>query len=294
MIITNKHNLPKPFVRAVTPKRDPWERRGGAHISVTELLGPPRIKQLSDANWDQIVVDASDLLWMMFGSVAHDILHRNSGREFAERRLNVTVDGMVISGQVDLVEESDEGRKIVDYKMTSVWAYILGRQEWEEQLNVYRYLLIKNGEDDVVGLENVLMLKDWRKADTDKEGYPEDKVVKIVHPLWPLEKTEAFIRGRVAEHRRVMPECNPIERMRKGDMWAIQKPNAARATKVFDSEFAAKGFLKQCHDEGKTELVLVPRPGEDKRCLDFCRVAEFCDYGRMVRGFPPISTAEPE
>lgn len=293
MIITNYHGLPAPFVRAVTPKKSPSERRGEADISVTELIGPPRVKQLRELFWNYLEQDVTDMVWMLLGTIAHDILHRNSGCEFAERRLNMVVDGMTISGQVDLVR-FEEKRIVTDYKLCSVYAYMSEKQEWEEQLNIYRMLLTENGEEEVDELQNVLIFKDWRQGDSERiEGYPKCKVLAVTQKLWPIAKTKAFVSGRVAAHKRVMPECDQLERWRHGDAWSVQKAGAARATRVFDSERSAKEFLAQLHSEGKKDMVIVPRPGKDTRCEGYCAVRVWCNHGRSLAGLPPIVDEEP-
>jgi len=289
VIITNIHGLPGPVVRAVTPRSSPDERREGAFISVTELLGPPRIKQLREIFWDEMEIDASELIYMALGTAIHDILERNSGWELSERRLRMEVLGNTVSGKFDLVTDAS-GMKLVDYKSTSVWAYIMGgRQEWEEQLNIYRLLMVDNEMDPPASMSNVLFFRDWKAADvTNTEGYPSAPIVELPQKVWPIERTRKFVEDRMRLHLQTMPECDDLERWRKGDLWSIQKPEAKRAFRVMDSEFAAKALLQQLHSEGKTDMVVVHRPGTDKRCAEFCPVRTFCDHGRAVLGLPPI------
>lgn len=295
MKITNIYGLPEPVVRAVTPRETPESRRKGADISVTELLGPPRVKQLRELCWEDLTQDASEMLWAMLGTALHDILERNSGWELSEKRISMVVDGMEISGKFDLVSEGGRIRKLVDYKSTSVWAMIMGgRQGWEEQINLYRLLMHENGLEVPQELENVLFFRDWNRRDRETvDGYPPAAMMVLPQKVWTIERARAFAAERVAEHKREMPECTPLERWRKGDLWAIQKKGAKRAFRVVDSEYAAYAQLKQLHEEGKTDMVVEHRPGEDKRCAEFCAVREFCDHGRQVLGLPPL-TSEPE
>jgi len=69
MIITNKHNLPEPLYRAIA--RDVQPREG---FSITDLIQPPRMTQLSRRHWDEIEEDASDRIWLVLGSSVHYIL----------------------------------------------------------------------------------------------------------------------------------------------------------------------------------------------------------------------------
>lgn len=293
MRITNRLCLPETIVRAVTPKHRPNERRENADISVTELLSPPRVKQLREAFWDELEVDASEMMWMLYGSIAHEILERNSGPELVERRLHMEVDGVKISGAFDLILEPEAERIMIDYKMVKVWSFIMGRQEWEEQMNLYRLLLIENGERDVDKLTNVLLLKDWNAKDVERiDGYPTDNVAMVDQPLWPVARIRAFAAGRVAEHRVKMPECNPLERIHKADTWAVRKEGALRVTRVFDAEYGARMYAQEMNSKGKGAYSVELRPGEDVRCLKFCPVWQYCDHGRRVHGAPEIE-AEP-
>ena len=62
MKITNKCNLPEPIVNALNK---PTYTKGGAHMSATELLSPPRMVQLRIANADAIEMDAADMVWAL-------------------------------------------------------------------------------------------------------------------------------------------------------------------------------------------------------------------------------------
>ena len=73
MQIANRANLPDAIVQAVI--NDPYDA-GGCNISVTGLIGPPRIRMLSRAHWDKLQEDASDRIWALVGRIGHGILER--------------------------------------------------------------------------------------------------------------------------------------------------------------------------------------------------------------------------
>jgi len=64
MRILNKYNLPEPLVKAVT-----WDNKPRKGFSVTDLIQPPRITQLTRRHFDEIEVDASERIWVLLGSV---------------------------------------------------------------------------------------------------------------------------------------------------------------------------------------------------------------------------------
>lgn len=70
MKITNKHHLPEPMVLAVQGERYYTDGRMG----VTNLIMPPRIYQLQKRHDAEIVDDAIDRIWLIFGTAIHKIL----------------------------------------------------------------------------------------------------------------------------------------------------------------------------------------------------------------------------
>lgn len=293
MKITNRLGLPEPIVRAVTPKKDPETRRGGADISVTELIGPPRVKQLQDLHWDDMEADVADLLYALDGTVVHDILKRNSsGDEFAEERLRmaIEVDGRtwVVSGQFDLITGSG-ARDLMDYKRTSVWRRIFGAPEWEEQLNLYRLLLVENGIPDVTSIKNILFYRDWSRSEMLRsgDGYPREKAEVLVQRMWPIPKIRAFAEGRLRAHAEKMPRCTKEEMIEKGAKLAVRVVGAKKALRLFEphEQDEADRFAIQYQQQypGK-QLEYEDRQGERVRCKEFCKVWQFCEFGLEARG----------
>lgn len=69
--LTNELGLPWPVYQAVVNHRYSKE---GADYSATELLRPPRVRELERIHTDEIVEDASDYVFALLGTVAHFIL----------------------------------------------------------------------------------------------------------------------------------------------------------------------------------------------------------------------------
>jgi hypothetical protein len=64
--------------------------------------------------------------------------------------------------------------------------------------------------------------------------------------------------------------------------YAIMKGTNKRATKVCDTKDQAEQFIKD-HKDGKKMKIEI-RPGERKRCEDYCDVQIFCkQYEREIK-----------
>jgi len=288
MKITNKHGLPETIVNAL---KRPTYSKGGANLSVTELIDSPRLSQLKRAHADSLEQDASEMVWSLFGGAVHGLLeHGKADNHIIEERIHAEIDGWHLSGAVDLQTVTEKGILISDYKTTSAWAVMNTKSSWSEQLNIYAWLIEHVKQVPITGLEIIAIIRDWTRRDAEsKEGYPRAPIVAIEIPLWSLADREAFVRTRLHLHADAhlcatlkddLPECSPSEMWEKPSSWAIKNPKNVRATAVCYSEEEA---TKKIKDLGKG-YVTVFRPGERTRCKSYCPVNQFCsqwaEYGR--------------
>ncbi len=267
--LTNRAALPQAILDAVT--NDGYSK-GDADISVTGLLRPPRIGILEMIHESEIVEDASDRIWSLFGQAIHTILERANRTAIAERRLSIEVEGWKISGGMDVYEESGI---LMDYKTTSVWKVIKGDlEEWTKQLNLYAVILRHHGHA-VNKLQVVAILRDWSKMEAERDAaYPQSQVVNIDIPLWSPEIALAFMHERVILHKQAnlkLPECSPEDRWARPDVYAVMKTGRKSAVKLYSNMNEAKahvGFDRQ--------LSVTHRPGMSVRCKAYCAVSKFC------------------
>ena len=284
-MITNNLNLPAPLVAAILA--DDYDN-GGADISVTSLIKPPRMVELERRHRDQIIEDASDRIWSLIGRIGHTILAAGAKANLVEHRLFMPVLGWTISGQVDILN----GRTISDYKFTSVWSIKDGaKPEWEQQLNLYRLLAEENGIAGIKELEICAILRDWSKMEAKRDrNYPQSGVQMFRLPMWSPAKAEGYLHERVKLHqnaRVTLPECSPEDRWERPTRWAVMKEGRKSALRVLDdysdamSWVALNGYISP-KTISLAELVTKPgisiqeRPGERVRCSSYCSVAPFC------------------
>lgn len=281
MKITNKYNLPQTFVNVANR---PSYTKGKAHISATELLNSPRIVQLKKKYDDQIVTDVSDMIWSIIGTAIHGVLEQGKdANHIVEQRLHQVLDGWHISGAIDLQIIHNDGIEINDYKNVGVWSVMNEKIEWEQQLNIYAWLVETVKKTPVSKLAIIAIVRDWSRRDAQsRQGYPQSQVVTIPVNLWSMEEREQFIRDRIhvqseglfaMDTNDVLPLCTPAEMWEKPTTYAVKKEGAARAKSVHAEKEEAEEALEKA---GKGYILEV-REGDRTRCSNFCPVSEFCD-----------------
>ena len=280
MKLTNRFNLPEVFVNLLT--RSTYSK-GKAHLSATELLNSPQIVQLKRKHWDDLEEDVADKIFALFGTAMHSILeHGKTDGSVVEQRLHINVDGWDISGAIDLQEINPNGISIKDYKTTGAWAVMNEKIDWEQQLNIYAYLVEKVKNVPVTDLAIVAIIRDWSKRDAQiKDYYPNAPIKVISIPLWTFEERERFIKHRIQLHSNAhlsteMGEdhvsCTPEEMWETETVYAVRKIGNVRAKTLCKSQDEADQKLSEL---GKGFEVEV-RKGERRRCKDYCLVSKFC------------------
>ena len=281
MHLTNRFNLPEVFVNLT--KRSTYSK-GRAHLSVTELLNSPQIVQLKRKHWDDLEEDVADKIFALFGTAMHSILeHGKTEGTIVEERIHTTVDGWNISGAIDLQEISDQGISVKDYKTTGAWAAMQEKAEWEQQLNIYAYLVEAVKGAPVTDLGIVAIIRDWNKRESQtKENYPEAPIKVIPITLWSFAEREQFIKDRITLHSNAhlsteigegYTPCTPSEMWETETVYAIKKTGGVRAKSLHATQEEADQALAEL----KKGYELEVRKGERRRCKDYCQVNQFCN-----------------
>ena len=278
MKLTNKYGLPETVVKALTRSE---YTKGESNRSITQIIDSPRVRILRQENWENMEEDVSEKMWAVLGSAAHKMFEETGDENhLTEERLYTEVEGWVISGAIDVQRIEEDGITVIDYKTTSVWSVILGKKEWEYQLNCYAYLVRHAKGQKVKSLKVIAILRDWRAKDAEqKEDYPKAPIVEIDVPLWSDQEQDAYVHERVALHQEAefqrltgaeLPECSDSERWAKTDIWAVKKIGNKRAIKLYDNEEEAKANLLAGQE-------IEFRRGEPTRCTaNWCRVNAWC------------------
>ena len=280
MKITNKHNVPVEVLNFLNRNK---YSDGGSDITVSRLIGSPRRAILKKKHWTDIEVDISSQIASLLGTALHKIFEEGSEKEsthISEERIFLKVNGWVVSGQIDTQIVSST-ITIRDYKSTSAWAVMHEKVEWEQQTNLYAYLVEKKKGFKVKKVEIMALVRDWTRREAERNpDYPQCMIVTLTPPLWSMEDRERYLLERLDLHATSetnsitdddIGKCSPEEQWRKETKFAVMKNGGVRALKVFDSEEEAKTFAAE-----KKDVSVITRPAEATRCMNFCEVAPFC------------------
>lgn len=270
MKYTNKHNLPETIVRAVGSPRPIVK----GTFTGSELSGPPLIRCLKEQHWDALEQDVSDMFWLLFGAAFHTVMESSAPKDsLAEERLSMPWNnGYTISGMADLWRAS----KLVDYKTTSVYAFLLGdKEEWTKQLNIYR-MLYEHHTFPVTGMEIHAILRDWNAGKALAGGdYPQ--IPFLVKPV-PKVDVVPVVNDWIARYESRDP-CTPDEKWERPTTYAVMKDGRKTALRVLGSEDEAKEWAA---NNVKGEHRIDVRKGIAARCEGYCLVRDFCPNRKVA------------
>jgi len=277
MKITNKQGLPAPLVALLSRN---YYSKGSSQYSVTELMSSPKIKRLREQYDEQMEVDVTKLIASQLGTFMHGKLEAKEIEGYLnEERIFAEVDGITISGAIDLQKDVEGGVVIIDYKFVKAWSVMQNKTEWQTQLNIYKWLIETVKRKKVVGLQICAIIKDYSAHDT-KENYPEAEAIMIDVPMWDSVTTETYVRQRLEMHRNAkvdhdfgdeLQACTDEERWMSETIYAVKREGRKTAIRVFKSIDEATELAEK--EKGYVET----RQGEYRRCVgDFCGVSKWC------------------
>lgn len=305
MRVTNIFNLP------LNPALMDFKKPNQDTLSVTRLIDSPLIQRLTVENWDNIEVDVSDMLYILEGQGMHAVLEGHApANSLVEEGISYKYGGATeITARPDLY---DIGTGIVtDWKSTSVWSYVKSkkrnkigaRDEWIKQLNVYAYILERNGFP-VKGLQAWIWFRDWSVSEHSRYGadYPACKLMKVEIPMWPESERFNYIGDRIILHNQCRNaatisdcHCTPEDRWQEPDTYAVMKKGRKTALAVFGSKTRpgdindAKNYMYSL-ESGKVEDYSVEvRKGGYLRCVSYCNVRFVCPIVK-AEGITPIQS----
>ena len=274
MIITNKQNLPQALVDVI--KNDLYEPKKDTY-SVTTLLNPIRQIILSKRHYNEIEMDANEMMNMLLGTAVHSLIEKMDKTGFSELYLKQGK----LTGKCDLYDATNY--ELIDYKTATTWKIIYKDfEDWRKQGLMYAWLLTKQGHY-VKKLKFHAILKDWSAREARKDtNYPQSQVYTWEYLVTPqeLKDIEDFIVKKISELESLenepddnLPDCGKEDCWYTGDKWAVYKnANDKKAQRVFDTEDEANQYI--FYKGGVKEF----REGEYRRCQDYCDVCKWCKY----------------
>lgn len=280
MKVTNKLNLPKELVSAVTTEK---HNEAGSYSATTLIRGVKEIL-LTDRHWDEIEVDASDSIFALFGSACHSLLEKQEGEGFKEESFETMVDGIKITGKIDLYDMING--IVEDYKTASIWKVIYQSfDDYKKQGLIYLWLL-KSEKLPAKKMKFYSLLKDYSKSKARFDAnYPKSPVhvYEYIPSDSDLKEIDDFIRSKVAMLKKYInvadddiPPCTAEERWASDNKYAVMKEGRKSAVKVCDSKQEAEKYIKENNLDARHSIQ--ERLGESKKCLDYCNCCEFCNF----------------
>ena len=269
MKITNKHNVPATLVSLASVD---YYSKGKADYSVTELISPPRVQRLRRKHHEEMEQDVSGMLWQLLGTALHVVAERGQADGYTtEERLHTTINGVSLSGAIDLQQDVGHGLILGDYKFTSAWAVRQEKPEWEQQLNMYGWLVRREKKREIAGLQIVALIRDWNRREAmAKADYPQSPIHMVNLPI--LSRIASHDDGKVAiDMEEDLPLCTDEDRWIRDTSYAVKKEGRKTAIKLFDNEVEAAARAE--FEKGYVEV----RVGEAIRCTgNFCGVSQWC------------------
>lgn len=279
MHLTNKYNLPEPFVLAVSKRT--YDNQGSWR-TITELIGPPKIAALKRKHEHELEEDVIDRVYTLQGEIAHGVVER-AAKEMckegwlSEQRLFAQIQGKKISGAYDLFNPNTG--ELIDIKNSTAWKAKKGEPpiEWVQQCNLLAHFIRKQGSQ-ITKIRVILVIRDHSKPEARRDpDYPQMPVVQLEIPIWDDKKAKDYLEERVrlhllAETQEV--ECSPEDRWAKPTIWAIKKKGTTRA--ITGGLFADQEKAIEKLATLGNGYEIEHRSGENVRCDLYCPVAKFC------------------
>jgi hypothetical protein len=134
---------------------------------------------------------------------------------------------------------------IIDYKFVKAWsvmqALARNKDDWDIQLNIYKWLVETVKRVPVKGLQICAIIKDY-SPHAAQDNYPEAEAVMIDVPMWDSVTAEAFVRKRLEMHRNAkvnhefgeeLQACTDEERWMSEAVFAVKREGRKSAIRLF-------------------------------------------------------------
>lgn len=286
MKLTNKLGLPQTFMNITEKKKYTTTFN---RFSVTTLIGPPKPNILKQEHWDELEGDVSDRILAMLGSGMHLLLEQGQDKlNKVELKLEVPYAEYTISGIIDLMtyRADIEGWDLYDYKVTSAYSAMQEKEDWEIQVNLYRWMAERMGYR-VGDLGIIIVCRDWTAwRSKTEENYPKTPVLKIPINKWSDEVVLEYLNERLSVHAGArtnhvmdgtLTDCTPVERWERAKSYAISLSGGRSVYRRFSTFNEAIAFVSSYRTAGgKKDVTINYIPPKNIKCEQYCDVSKFC------------------
>lgn len=275
MRYTNKLNLPESFINYEVQNEHEVKDN---EYSVTELLNPTQMIQLSRKYNEQLEKDVSDVIPALFGNAVHEFLEKYTKDDnfVTEQKISCEINGCILKGRVDLFNR--EELTICDYKTTSCNKIIKQDfDDWKMQGLMYALIMFKSQGIIIRKLKFYALLKDWSKMKAvNFTSYPSSGVYVYEYLVQDsdYDYIEEWVKNKLKDIKENNnPQCSDIDKWYTGDKFAVYKKYPNKADRVFDDKKEALDYIiNKCDGVARTEV----RKGQNLRCMYYCDVCKFC------------------
>ena len=228
--------------------------------SVTALATPTQKALLIRRHSKDIYIAPLKECWhALLGNIVHYVLEKHAAKNLSymtEVRMDcsITVDGIkcLLHGKFDLYNR--DTFTLQDWKLTSASNMMYPKDAYEMQLNVLRFILMRNNYR-VDKLENIYLFPHLDKAKMNMKGYPQTNALPVDVKLKPISEVEKYIKNRLRvqlteskkEDRELTP-CTDEERWVRNSYWAIytrKKGGKKGVLQDFSSRAASRADTKK-------------------------------------------------
>lgn len=270
--------------------------KAGAQYSVTELLVPPRIRQLRK-RYEGVLAQGPDPNWLgqwrsLVGTGVHAQLEHllKSDPDFlVEGQVWDRINGVKVAGRFDALYKPWQA--LYDFKLMKIYKFKM--QDWEhftQQQNIYRWMLREQWDIksiNIVGIWIDHFPNPFRRPDP---AAPEAEITAFPLDLWSDEKTEEFVHHRLSLHENAgmlptdeLPLCTAAERWQT-TKYKVMAKGLKRALRNCDTRAQAESFCFSYKGKYRPEDLRIDKVvGDPKRCMDWCEVAPYCNQFKEGR-----------
>lgn len=301
-MLINDCQLPNSIFSAM--KNHGYTGNTNSDYSVSMLGDDPRLvfgKKYLKSSEEARTEKASDQLIMFLGTLIHKGLEVKlaDNPDFSvEKRLytEVEVNGkkIVLTGEYDCFDIKEDS--LDDYKTTVSGGWKKKEDKlpkYFKQVNVYRYLMWKNGIKTPSKMRIIFIITDWRQWETVNHGYPQSMFMTVEVPKMSKDEIEQYIFERISyleqwKNKAIeeMPYCDVLNRWNTKKIYKVFKLNkdgsVPKTIKAITggncaSEEDANSLIQ---NKGVTTHSMKVYQGGSTRCKSYCDLAKegLCDY----------------